>query len=450
MKESQVVEFKESWRDEYLKWLCGFANAEGGVLIIGKNDKGETVGVEQTAKLLEDLPNKIRDVLGIIADIQLIQTDGKDILEIHVEPYPAPISCRGEFHYRSGSTKQVLKGVALETFLLRKQGRHWDSLPVPYVAEQELDPNAFKYFRQAAAKSGRMDATILEDKSHRILENLNLIEGSYLRRAAVLLFHETPERFVPGAYVKIGFFRTDADLLYQDEVYGNLFEQARKTLDLLLTKYMKAYIHYEGVTRIDRFLFPPEALRELILNALVHRDYGSGTPIQIRVYDDQLWISNDGFLPPGWTVEHLLSSHVSKPYNPLIAGAFFRTGDIESWGRGIEKVRAACVENHTDFPSFRFEPTGLMVFFKGQLPVETLIPETKMKTVEQTVGETVAQILRLLHENPNITQKSLSQELQLSIRGIEWNLAKMKRNGLIRRVGPNKGGYWEVLKEFEK
>lgn len=256
MKESQSVEFKEGWRDEYLKWLCGFANAEGGVLVIGKNDKGEAIGVAQAAKLLEDLPNKIRDVLGIIADVRLVEEGGKELLEIHIGPYPAPISYKGEFHYRSGSTKQVLKGAALETFLLRKQGRHWDSMPVPYVSEEELDADAFKAFRRGAAKSGRMDTAILEDHPHRILENLNLIENGCLRRAAVLLFHENPERFIPGAYVKIGFFRNDADLVYQDEVRGNLFEQASKTLDLLLTKYMKAYIHYKGVTRVDRFLFP--------------------------------------------------------------------------------------------------------------------------------------------------------------------------------------------------
>ena len=92
MRESQSIEFKESWRDEYLKWICGFANADGGVLIIGKNDKGEAVGVPQAAKLLEDLPNKIRDVLGVMADVRLVQENGKDVIVIHVEPYPSPIS----------------------------------------------------------------------------------------------------------------------------------------------------------------------------------------------------------------------------------------------------------------------------------------------------------------------------------------------------------------------
>ena len=483
MKESQIIEFKETWRDEYLKWICGFANAEGGVLIIGKNDRGEAVGVANAAKLMEDLPNKIRDVLGVMADVRLVRTAGKEIVEIHVEPYLSPISYKGEFHYRTGSTKQELKGAALESFLLRKHGRDWDGVPVPYAVMDDLDANAFKQFKRAAAKSGRMDEAILQDTHKRILENLNLCEGAYLRRAAVLLFHENPERFVPGAYVKIGFFRNHADLAYQDEIHGNLFDQARKILDLLLTKYMKAYIHYEGITRVERFLFPPEALRELILNALVHRDYGSGVPIQIRVYDDQLRIWNNGCIPEGWTVEDLLGSHISRPHNPLIASAFFRTGDIESWGRGIEKVRNACIEYGTDFPTFQFMPDGLLVMFKGRIPAEDIAQkisenagenageyyprtiqeqETTQETTQDTTQEqettqettpdttqeqetTQEKIIRLMKSEPFITRRELAERIGLSDDGVKYHLDRLRKMKCIRHAGSTKRGHWEVI-----
>ncbi len=445
MKESQNIEFKEAWRDDYLKWICGFANAEGGVLFIGKNDKGEAVGVANADKLLEELPNKIRDVLGVMANVRLVSENGNEIIEIQVDPYPSAVNYKGEFHYRSGSTKQLLKGAALEAFLLRKQGRHWDSVPVPYANEVDLDANAFKQFRRAAAKSGRMDTAVLDDSPARILENLNLVEGDHLRRAGVLLFHENPERFVPGAYVKIGFFRNDADLIYQDEVHGNLFEQARKTLDLLLTKYMKAYIHYEGITRVERFLFPPEALRELILNALVHRDYGSGVPIQIRVYEDRLRIWNNGFIPDGWTVQNLLEQHISRPHNPLIAGAFFRTGDIESWGRGIEKVRAACVEYAVDFPTFSFEPAGMLVVFNGRIPDEDAASKTPVKTPVKTPDA----ILALLREQSTLTLAEVAIQLEKSLSAIERAAKKLGDQGKLKYVGPQKGGHWEVVESAE-
>lgn len=288
MKESQHIEWKESWRDEYLKWICGFANAEGGVLVIGRNDTGTAVGVDNAKKLLEDLPNKIRDVLGIMVDVHLTKADGKELIEIRVEPYPSPISYKGEYHYRSGSTKQELKGAGLERFLLKKRGRHWDDAPEPSFTAKSCSATAMRLFKQRAAESGRMERAVLRDRREVILGNLELTEKQWLKRAACLLFCDRPEKFVSGAWIKIGFFITDGDLRYQDEVHGSLFEQVEKTLELLHTKYLKAYISYQGLHRRETFLFPYAALREALLNAVVHKDYSSGIPIQISVYDDRV------------------------------------------------------------------------------------------------------------------------------------------------------------------
>ncbi len=104
MAESQNIEYKQSWRDEYLKWICGFANANGGTIFIGKDDGGKTVGVADAKKLLEDIPNKVRDVLGILVDVNLHETVEGDFLEIIVEPYPNAVNYKGQYHYRSGST----------------------------------------------------------------------------------------------------------------------------------------------------------------------------------------------------------------------------------------------------------------------------------------------------------------------------------------------------------
>jgi len=204
------------------------------------------------------------------------------------------LSYKGEYHYRSGSTKQELKGAALHRFLLRKQGRHWDDAPVPGFDITDCSRSGLQLFRTKAAKSGRVSEEVLHDSDDALLENLQLREGRYLRRAASLLFSDQPEKFVPGAYIKIGFFVTDDDLRYQDEIHGNLFVQVEKTLDVLLSKYLKAYISYEGIHRVETFLFPVQALREALLNAVVHKDYGSGIPIQISVYEHQIVVWNPG------------------------------------------------------------------------------------------------------------------------------------------------------------
>jgi ATP-dependent DNA helicase RecG len=292
MNENENIEWKTSWRDEYLKWICGFANAQGGVLEIGKSDRGEVVGVADASKLLVDLPNKIRDMLGIVPEVNLLKEHGKDVIRITVEPYPYPVSYKGQYHVRSGSTKQELRGAALDHFLLRKTGRHWDAVPIPGVSPGDLDPGVISRFRERATRSKRLGPEILEEEDEVLIEKLRLTDGEYLKREAVLLFHPDPEAFVTGAFVKIGYFESHSELRYQDEIHGDLFTQVDKTMDLLLTKYMKAVISYEGVQRVETYPVPEEALREAVLNAIAHKDYGSAVPIQISVYDDKIMLWN--------------------------------------------------------------------------------------------------------------------------------------------------------------
>lgn len=233
MPENQNIEWKESWKDEYLKWICGFANASGGKIIIGKNDLGKVVGLKGSKKLLEEIPNKTRDILGIIVDVNLHQTKEGDFIEIIVEDYPYPVNYKGQYHYRSGSTKQELKGAALDRFLLQKKGIRWDGVPVPKVTIDDLKNETFEIFRKKAIKVQRIDDDVLNDDNENLLENLKLLEDKYLKRAAILLFHPNPDKFVTGAYIKIGYFESDDELKYQDEIQGNIFEQLEKTIDLL-------------------------------------------------------------------------------------------------------------------------------------------------------------------------------------------------------------------------
>ena len=451
MKESQHIEYKESWRAEFLKWITGFANADGGVLHIGRNDKGVVVGVPNAARLMEDIPNKVRDILGIMVKVNLHDEAGKEYLEIAVEPYPYPVSYKGEYHYRSGSTKQELKGAALDKFLLRKQGKHWDGVPVPHVAVKDLSKAAIDRFRKLARLSQRLDSAILRESTPGLIEKLRLLDGSYLKRAAVLLFHPDPERFVTAAFVKIGFFRTNTDLLYHDEIHGDLFTQVEKTMDLLLTKYLKAGISYQGIQRFETFPVPEAALREAVLNALIHKDYSSATPIQISVYRDKLMLWNPGELPLDWTVAKLKGKHPSQPFNPDVANAFFRAGMIEAWGRGIERILEACRTANTPEPRLRYEPSGLWVEFSYPvIQMDSATPGTGGSggvTTQETTQKTTQKILAMLARNPSFSRREIAEELgDISENGVKYHLEKLKASGHIRRLGADKGGHWEVMK----
>lgn len=221
MAESQNIEWKRVWKDEYVKWICGFANAQGGKIYIGTDDNGKVVGVADSKKLLEDIPNKVRDILGIIVSVNLLNEDGKDYIEVEVYPSSYPVNYKGEYHYRSGSTKQHLKGTALTEFLLSKTGYKWDAVPIDGVSVEDLDKESFDIFRREAMRSGRMSKEDLNMSNHELLDNLGLLDNGKLKRAAVLLFHRKPEKWITGSFIKIGMFGQGADLQYQDELHGS-------------------------------------------------------------------------------------------------------------------------------------------------------------------------------------------------------------------------------------
>ena len=182
--ENQHTEWKESWRDEFIKWICGFANAAGGKLIIGVNDKGQVIGAKDADALLETIPNKVRDILGILVEVNLIEKEGLQTIEIVTEPHPFPVSYKGQYFYRSGSTKQELKGNSLDRFLLRKQGKRWDGVPVPGVNTSQLSRQAFDYFIKKAKTSKRLNPEISDDTFDELLEKLHMKEGNYLKKAS--------------------------------------------------------------------------------------------------------------------------------------------------------------------------------------------------------------------------------------------------------------------------
>ena len=369
MSENQNIEYKESWHDEYLKWICGFANAQGGRLYIGIDDNGHVCGVTNSRKLLEDIPNKIRNTLGIVVDVNLLRKDGRDYIEIIVEPQPYPISYYGEYHYRSGSTKQQLTGQQLNQFLLKKTGVTWDSVPMA-VTPAELRFDSFDIFRERAVKSSRMSPENVNIDNVQLLDSLNLLDGNSLKRAGVLLFHHNPEKWVPGSYIKIGCFASETEVVYQDEVRGSLLKQAETTVDLLYTKYLKGIISYEGVSRIETYPYPREAVREAVLNAIAHKNYATLIPIQIKVFADSLVISNDCVFPEDWTMQDFLGKHRSRPYNPLIANTFYRAGFIESWGRGIQKICEACINAGNREPSYLIKRDEITVVFEAKAPIK--------------------------------------------------------------------------------
>ena len=413
--ESHNIEWKQSWRDEYLKWLCGYANVRGGKLFIGVNDDGFVIGVEDVKQLLQELPNKIKSKLGIIGLVLYhnaprrgtnIQygTDGTpesnkiipqnvfekkknkyalgefmprnereqkqlekwqleepvyqnqdgslDYIEIVIEPYPHLVSYNGVVYKRSGSDLQTLDGIELQEFVMERSGIKWDEIIIPKVGLSDLSSNAIKLFKEKAVRNGRRTRNQVNIPNDLFLEDIKAYDSEkQLFRASVLMFHPDPEKYITGTAIKIGFFGDEngelgnsvGDVVYHDIIRGPFIEQVDKATEIIYSKYMKALISYDGNQRIENYFWPREAFREILLNAMINKDYSSGNPIQIKVYDDYLTVFNEGHWPVNkLLVKDVYKKHSSYSLNRKLGDLFFESGEVESWGGGFDKIKEEC------------------------------------------------------------------------------------------------------------
>lgn len=437
MNETQDTEYKSSWHDDYLKWVCGFANATGGTIFIGKNDKGEVVGVSDYKKLMDDIPSKVKSHLGIIAEVNLRSEKENYFIEIITPPYSVAVSLRGRYYQRSGSTNTELIGTALTDFLLRKSGQTWDEIIESRASIEDIDQKSVDLFLEAAEKSGRMPdvkgLSLIE-----LLEKLRVADGSKLKRAALILFGKDPGRFYPNLTVKMGRFgKADDDLKFQETEEGNLIQLLREVPKQLGHKFLIKNISFEGLLRIERGEYPEAALREILLNALVHRNY-MGAMIQIRIYDNKLSIWNEGTLPAGITFADLRGNHPSKPRNPIIADVCFKGGYIDAWGRGTLKIITSCKEAELPEPEMKEEFGGVMItLFKDRYTEEQL----------RKIGLNERQVKAVLYvvENGKITNKEYQEKFGVARNTASDDLRELVKLQVLKSSGAKGSGSFYLL-----
>ena len=437
-KESQTVEYKQSWRNDCLKAVSAFANSDGGVLIVGLDDHGEPSGLKNIKRLLEDIPNTIRNKLGIIPSVEPNKKNKKDIINIAVTPCSVPISYNGKYYIRSGSTVQELQGKDLADFLMKKSGSTWDDIVEERAGFNEIDNDYIEKFKKYA--TDRIPSIIKETDNTALLQKLNLIDGKDLKRAGVLLFSNDPQKFYLQSSVRIGKFLTNTEIQTTDIVEGNLFAQLQNTLEILRTKYLLSNIKYEGIHRRDILEYPYEALREAIINALIHRDYSGTSQIQIRVYPDKLIIMNEGKLPPEIPVEKLKTNHLSIPRNTLLAKIFYYAGFIESWGHGTIKIVENCIEQGLPEPDF-IEENGVMTvtFYKDKWTEENL--------KKRGLNDRQIKAVMYVKENVRITNSEYQGLFEVSKRTATNDLYELVQKSLFEKTGTRgRGTFYEIKK----
>ena len=465
MEETHIVENKTIWKDEWLEWICGFANADGGTLYIGITDKQQIVGVENSKKLMEDIPNKIVSKLNIYPDVRLLEREGKVIIEIEVRPSEEAVTLDGVLYKRVGATNQIVKGQALKDFYARKMNATWDSRIIRGTSVDDINPEAVKYFLQKGIDKGRLPKESINDSTEKVLKNLEVMtDNGELTIAALLLFGKNPQHYCLNARIKIGRFgQSQAALMNQDLIDGDLIRMADRVMDTLDAKYLIRPIHYEGMQRKEPLELPEDGLREILYNAICHKDY-NGPDSQMRVFDDRITFWNQGSLPSGITPESIFKPHDSHPRNRLIANAFYMAGFVEAWGRGYELITEAFTKEGLEVPKIEEEFGGVRVIIKrevfyaiqhgGRIDPKTgrLITSDdkdndkdndKVKLSQLT--ERQQRIVSIIKLNDKVTAEGIKQYFTASLSTINREITALKKAGILAREGGDRNGRWVIF-----
>ena len=459
--ESQNLEFKETWRDEWLKTICAFANTNGGSLHVGITDKGDVKGLEDSKKMLEDIPNKIKENLSVVANVSCKKKNKLEYLTITIKQYQFPISYKGKYYIRSGSTTRELNGPDLQQFLLSKSTMSWESMKQQDATFDDIDVESIDAFRAQAEKKSLPAGK--ETDNTKLLNKLHLVTEAKPTHGAVLLFGKDPQQFHPAAVIKLVKFSKDNAILVSDEIRGNLLKQAEQVMEVLKSKYLISGVVIQGLYRHDELEYPEAALREAIINAIAHRDYTGGYT-QIKVYPDKLTIWNNGELPSGLPIDLLKQDHPSKPRNKDIANTLRAYGLIEGWGIGTTKMIIECINAGLLEPIFEEFAGGFQVTFsKKGFTLEFLrmsgLNERQITAVEylqnngsinnQTYQSITGSIKRTATRDLNeLVEKKIVERSGSTGKGTAYNLIGYKPTGIVKSTNPSDGT--ETLNDLDK
>ena len=321
----------------------------------------------------------------------------------------------------------------------------WDAYPAMNAAINDIDFGKVRKFINKVNEIGRFQLSgSLEDD----LRKLKLINKDKITNAALLLFAK--EDVIYNTH--LGRFKTPFTIIDDRMLRLPLFESVEETM-----KYIRSQIKYafeitgQTTQRTEIPEYPLDAIRELVLNAAIHRDYLSPADVQIKIFDNYITFFNPGGLHHDLTIEDLKTdSYPAYARNKLLAEAFYLTGDTEKYGSGFFRIRNALAEYPSMTIDFKEISGGFLVTVayeeqKISTGVTKIVTKNRKKVTEK-VTENQQHIINEFLKNQHITAEELSGIIGISTRKIKENIQKLKAKGLIERVGADKGGYWKVNK----
>jgi len=461
--EGYRIEFKERFAD-LDRELVAFANASGGRVFLGISDESAVTGIA----IDNALKSRIHDIANNCDPaIKIILEEFGNILIVHVrEGTDKPYRCSSGFYTRTGPNSQKLNRNQIISFIQAEGKVRYDELVKPDFTEQDIDAEKLSRFLQMAGITPVLDQPIL----HKNLGIGEIQEGRvFYNNLAVLFFAKNLKDIYYHTVVTCALYRgrDKAVVLDRKDYNSDLVANVDMAMNFI-KQYLPVRYEFTGeLARKEIPQIPYQALREALINSVVHRDYfEKGANVMVEIFQDRIEITNPGGLVRGLTPENF--GKISMLRNPGIANLFQRIDYIEKMGTGIERIRLALKEANVPSVQYEFNAAYVKAVFPRPLSSEehtTLeiaresgekvrrkwgeSEEKTWKEWKKILGKNEYRILYEISENSFITINELSGKIGIGTTAIEKNLDKLKKKGIIARVGPAKGGYWQIIKRTE-
>lgn len=439
--EGYHLEFKKSLDKSFAEEVCAFANSSGGKILLGIADDGKSSGIKTDNVLLSRIQDHIKQIEPHL-EIQTFVLDNIVVVDIP-EGKDKPYGCSRGFFLRIGPNSQKLTRNEIVSFF-QKEGRiRFDELENgKAVFSRDFDVSAFNSFLQLGSITPSIDKDFL-------LTNLDcLSENGQMTNAGVLFFSKSTEFLLLQATVTCVLYKgkEKIHILDRKDFSGNIIDNIENAVMFVL-RHTNLEYKIDKLRREEIPEIPEVALREAVVNAVCHRDYfEKGANVMIEIFDDRIEISNPGGLPSGLTRKSFGTKSVVR--NPVIASLLHRAGYIEKIGTGIKRIENAVKEHGRGSVIFSFDSFFTVSFSRIQADQEFPVKELGERLGER-LGENRLKIISLMKENSKISISEMADKVGISTTSIEKNIGYLKKQGIVRRIGPARGGYWDVVENYE-
>ena len=489
--ENLYVEFKQSFNEDVIETLCAFANAKGGTIYIGVANNGKisgvTIGKETIQQWLNEIKNKTEPFL--LAGAEVFNCNSKQIVALSIASYPIkPISIKGRCYKRVENSNQLLSISEVVNIHLQSLNTSWDAYPDPNHSENDISMEKIMLAMEIIRNNG----ISVGNNPMLFLQKYNLVRDGKITNAAYLLFKKVDTY---ETAIELGRFQNEIVIKDTARTKDDVIAQVEQVLDFV-KKHINKELIFKGEPRTtERWQYPLEALREIIVNMIVHRDYRSTADSIVKIFNNKIEFYNPGTLPPEITIEDLWNNNYrSNPRNKVIADFFKDMRLIEKVGTGIKRIIDYFKEDNLPLPEIRIISGGIMItVFAADIEndiekVTDKVTENRPKNrpengiensrndientendienmkngIENGIEDTVydienvendiendrdKQILYLIEGNSKISTKQLAENLNISWRTLMRALDKLKTKGILERIGPDKGGYWKIIEK---